>query len=359
MTGEKDTSKQTKLPSNIRFTKLGKIVMIAISLIWVALGLFLLFGLRDNNSKEGIEWEIIIVRIVVFAIPFAFLNNFVKDIMSQAMKQLKLISDDDSSGSEEGANSKAFIYVMATIFLVGGVVRGAVDVINDSDPTTTTEVITSTTSQTKESTILPTESQITKFDFSGNPKQYDIYFEDVVDRKELFDVLEESLRKIYEEDKVLDTELNETLYGEIEEETDSLQTILEGYLEDPEMKGKRILKTINGIIIANMLEMDREYKIPENRQEIADAYLVSADNELGNRRLIDYENAVKYLWGSLYVSISWNEYNPEIIDRLIEAYDNLAEHNFGQAVRVANIQAALKVIKARFEQEPVEPLECK
>lgn len=356
MTNREDTSTQTKLPSNIRFTKLGKIVMIAFSLIWVVSEIVLLFGLKDSNQA----W-IRVIQIAVSAIPFVFLNHFIKEIIIQAMKQLKLVSNDNSPDSEKDANSKVFIYIMAVIFLVGGVVRGAVDAFGNNDPTTTTEVITTTTSRDTEPTILPTKPQITKFDFfSGDPEQYDIYFKDVDEEKYLIDLLENTLRNIYEEEPVLNTELNETFYGDLKEETEEFKKELNEKLDDSEMKGKRILKTINTIIIDNLLKMDDEYEIPENRQEIADAYIVSADNELGVSRLSDYENAVKYLWGSLYVSISWNEYNPEIIDSLVDAYDNLAEHNPGQSDKVTKIQTALRVIRnARFVSNPVEPLGIK
>lgn len=352
MNSKKNTPASTEIPSNIRFTKLGKFVMITISLVWVVSEIVLLVGLKDG---AGVWMRFI--QIAVSVIPLVFLNNFVKEIMTQAMKNLRLISTENNPASGK-TTSPAFFCIMAFIFIVGGVASAAVEVFKDNETTTAY----TTTGNLGNSTIFlvsTTEDKRIRFDFSGDPKYYDVYFKTVVDRKELFDVLDDSLRYVYKEDEVLETELNETLYGEIEEETDSLQTILEGYLEEPEMKGKRILKTINGIIIDNLLKMDREYKIPENRQEIADAYLVSADNELDNVCLIDYENAVKYLWGSLYVSITWNKYNPETIDRLIDAYENIKVHNPLQADRVANIQAALKVIKARFEQEPVEPLEYK
>lgn len=354
MISKKNTHKTPEIPSNIRFTKIGKFVMITISLIWVASEIILLFGLKDN---AGVWMRV--AQIIVSAIPFAFLNHFIKEIMIQAMKNLKLISTDNEYISEKETNSSAFIFVIAVIFLIGGVVRGAIDTFEGGNPPTTTEVIKSTTSQFKETTIVPTKSPITKYDFSVSPEQYDIYFKDIDDRKVLFDVLENSLRSIFKKNVILDTELNETLYGEYEEETDILQIFLDDCLENTEMKGKQILKTINGIIIDNLLKMDEEYQIPENRKEIADAYLIKANNEENSSCLIDYENAVKYLWGSLYVSVSWNEYSPEIVDSLIDAYNNITKHNPKQESKVANIQAALKVIKARFEQEPVEPLEYK
>ncbi len=241
---------------------------------------------------------------------------------------------------------------------VGGIkAQSSIDIKKDSPPPI--EDI-----KTQPTTTDPPEEIKPPYDFStvtDNNKWPDHYFYNESEENTFVDNLEDSVRAIKKEEPISDAELEiMSDYGTIVEDANAHYN----YLVNDILNSTDYI--INGplpnecylYIHKIRAKMEDTCKTPANRKEIMNCYLLGGLHDLGEKGAkYEYEQAVRYAWGTLYIRIAWNQYVEEDILNIINAYEHLLKEASPEEVKqIELIIQSLKRLQVRLNDKPPKPI---
>ena len=111
--------------------------------------------------------------------------------------------------------------------------------------------------------------------------------------------------------------------------------------------------------------MDAAIITPNNRHEIMNVYSYGAEKELFEEtKVIEYEKALRYAWGTVYIVIAWNEWDSwnnegttyDCIQDLQEIYRFISKLNGQNNNQIKFIINSLERLKKRFEIDSPTPI---
>lgn len=189
----------------------------------------------------------------------------------------------------------------------------------------------------------------------------DHYFYNESEENDFVDNLEKSIRAIKKKEPISDAELKiMSNYGTIVEDANAHYNYLvndilnsSDYIINGPLPNKCYL-----YIHEIRAKMENTCKTPANRKEIMNCYLFGGLHGLGGKGAkYEYEQAVRYAWGTLYIRIAWNQYIEEDILNIINSYEYLLKEASPKEVKqIELIIQSLKRLQLRLEKEPPNPV---
>ena len=182
-----------------------------------------------------------------------------------------------------------------------------------------------------------------------------IYFEEETDANMLVDKLQKSIHSIAYIPPTSEDELKITEnYGTIV--NDALAH--EKFLHDIYEEGNSYI--INGPLpnecykkmVDVRLTMENTKITPENRNQLRNYFMWGGKYNLGDSSKQEYEKAVRFAWGTIYISVAWGQYKDAYMTYLIDAYEHLKSVNQDKSDQLDGIINALKRLDIRFKENP-------
>lgn len=332
------------------------IMMIIIEIILIIFSIFIEKNIVLSLCVFGICGIIDIIFVPI-----------IKNIFSKEIIQITNIlqSHDSDAKIDFKTIPFKFVIIIALCFAilitstVGGV-RGKYyyDTKKDS-PSATGDVETQPISQ--ETT---TEEYEPPYDFSTVTdcnKWPNHYFDDELKENDFVDNLEKSIRAIQKITPTSDEELKimsnyGTIVRDANEHYDYLVNIL---LKSSDYIINGPLPTECYLHIHEIhARMEEACETPANRKAIMNCYLLGGLHNLGkNGAKYEYEQAVRYAWGTLYIRIAWGQYDGEDVSNIINSYEHLrGEANQEEIKRIELIVNVLNRLKIRLDENPPNPI---
>lgn len=311
--------------------------------------------------------RILEIATVIFAICVVFdivLFALLKNIFSVEIQELKYALKSRKKDINSNVSQIPGKFVMIAILCLSLI---CTSVAGEARCTYKLATINSSTkdtnSGTSESTTNENKNDV-PYDFSNvtDTKEWpNHYFFGETDENTFVENLENSIRDIDAIQPISDKELQiMTNYGTIVEDANQhynvlVETLLNGSIY---ILNGPLPNTCYFRVHEIRAKMEETCKTPANRKAIMNCYLLGGLHNLGkNGAKYEYEQAVRYAWGTLYIRIAWGQYDGEDVSNIINSYEHLrGEANQEEIKRIELIVNVLNRLKIRLDENPPNPI---
>ena len=365
---KKNSSHNNSSNSQNKSKRIPKNNIIGFVILFTLLGIFLLLVIISYLIvKKHYVFSVVTFTIIaginalflfVFRNAFKKLINFFKCILNNPDKNKKIPK----------IHILSWLSGILALFIVLTSVPGSV--------IAATVTIKHTNTSTKANNINDSANTVNKtveipYDFSTvtNEKIWkDLYFLNETDENTFVDNLEKSLRNIQAIKRVSDEELNIAHnYGDIALDAVDHQKLLKTLINNSSkyIAFGPLPKECYQHIIEVRKIMDTAMVTPNNRHEIMNVYSFGAEKELFEEtKVIEYEKALRYAWGTVYIVIAWNDWDNwdnegttyDCIQDLQDIYRFISELNVQNNNQIEFIINSLERLKKRFAIDSPTPI---
>lgn len=256
---------------------------------------------------------------------------------------------------EQKFDIKEIIFIILSICII--LINTVGDVILAITPSYSSLSETSLSGTQTESSV---DKSHAKYELKNALEWEDINFSKENNETELADNIEYAIREIGEERVVSDKELNITEnYGSIALDAIAHEKELQDLLNSNQYIKNGILpKECHKYYIDLRNTMENTHKTPSNRKTLMNDHLIGGKYNLGESQKDEFEKAVHFAWGYLYISIAWDQYDNLSIPYIIDAYEHLktVTTDLDEIEQIETTIKALRIIEIRLNDNPPIPI---